>query len=153
MSVEMTDDKPAKAAVSVTQMCRLLKMSRSQFTVHSRRGIFHSPMHLASNNRPYFTASMVEDNLRARQTGIGVNGEYVLFYERSPTTPKVENKIESRVESTHLLDGLKASGLKTVTRDQVEAALMSCFPNGTADQNENTVLTVVFRHLKRSGVV
>jgi hypothetical protein len=107
---------------------------------------------LAANNRPYFTASMVEDNLRARQTGVGVNGEYVLFYERVATGPKSEGS-KGKSEVASLLDGLKASGLKTVTREQVETALTACFPNGTTGQNENTVLTVVFRHLKRSGIV
>jgi hypothetical protein len=27
---------------------------------------------------------MVEDIIKARETGIGVNGEFVLFYERQP---------------------------------------------------------------------
>jgi hypothetical protein len=152
MSVAMKDEIPAKAAVSVSHLCRLLKMSRSQFYFHARRGTFHSPLRLAANNRPYFTASMVEDNLRARQTGVGVNGEYVLFYERLASGPKPESS-NGKSEVASLLDGLKASGLKTVTREQVEAALAACYPNGTTGQNENTVLTVVFRHLKRSGIV
>lgn len=152
MSVAMKDEIPAKAAVSVSHLCRLLKMSRSQFYFHARRGTFHAPLRLASNNRPYFTASMVEDNLRARQTGVGVNGEYVLFYERLATGPKSEGS-KGKSDVANLLDGLKASGLKTVTREQVEEALATCFPNGTTGQNENTVLTVVFRHLKRLGIV
>jgi hypothetical protein len=152
MSVAMKDESPAKAAVSVSHLCRLLKMSRSQFYFHARRGTFHAPLRLAVNNRPYFTASMVEDNLRARQTGVGVNGEYVLFYERVATGPKPEGS-NGKSEVASLLDGLKASGLKAVTREQVEAALAARYPNGTTGQNENTVLTVVFRHLKRSGIV
>ena len=84
MSVAMKPESPIKAAVSVSQMCRLFRppMSRSQFYRHAKRKTFHAPLYLASNKRPYFTASMVEDNVRARETGIGVNGEYVLFYER-----------------------------------------------------------------------
>ncbi len=154
MSVAMKPESPLKAAVSVSAMCRLFRppMSRSQLYWHIKRGTFHAPLYLASNNRPYFTASMVEDNVRARETGIGVNGEYVLFYERLATGPKAEG---TKPKSDHagLLDGLKASGLKTVTREQVEAAMAACYPNGTSGQNENSVLTVVFRHLKRSGIV
>lgn len=154
MSVAMKPESPIKAAVSVSQMCRLFRppMSRSQFYWHAKRKTFHAPLYLASNNRPYFTASMVEDNVRARETGIGVNGEYVLFYERLATGPKTEGT-KPKADHAGLLDGLKASGLKTVTREQVEAAMAFCYPNGTTSQNENSVLTVVFRHLKRSGVV
>jgi hypothetical protein len=152
MSVAMKDESPAKAAVSVSWLCRRLSMSRSQFYFHVKRGTFHAPLRMAANNRPYFTASMVEDNVRARETGIGVNGEYVLFYERLAIGLKPEGS-KGKNEVASLLDGLKASGLKTVTREQVETALAACFPNGTSGQNENTVLTVVFRHLKRSGIV
>lgn len=134
---------PLKAAISVSSLCRLLKMSRSQFYWHVKRGTFHAPLYLASNKRPYFTASMVEDNLKARESGVGVNGEYVIFYERRP----------SRTQADHsaLLEGLRTLGLGTVTPDQLEATLQACFPKGTNGQDEANVLRTVFRHLKRSG--
>jgi hypothetical protein len=82
MAVQPKIENPMKAAVSVSSLCRVLKISRSQFYFHVRRGTFSAPLRLPSNNRPYYTASMVEDIIRARETGIGVNGELVLFYER-----------------------------------------------------------------------
>ena len=81
-------ENPMKAAISVSSLCRILQMSRSQYYFHAKRGTFHVPLYLASNNRPYFTASMVEDNLKARETGVGVNGEYVIFYERREVVAK-----------------------------------------------------------------
>ena len=45
------------------------------------RGTFHAPLKLP-NGRPYYNASMAEDNLKAREMGIGVSGGYVIFYER-----------------------------------------------------------------------
>ena len=92
MPVQTASETPVKAAVSVSSQCRLLKMSRSHFYWHVKRGTFHAPLYLASNKRPYFTAAMVEDNLRARETGIGVNAEFVIFYERLPTGAKPEGK-------------------------------------------------------------
>lgn len=53
-----------------------------------------------------------------------VNGEYVLFYERVATGTKSEGS-NGKNEVASLLDGLKASGLKTVTREQVE---VYCLP-------------------------
>lgn len=144
-------ENPMKAAISVSSLCRLMNMSRSQYYFHAKRGTFHSPLYLASNNRPYFTASMVEDNLKARETGVGVNGEYVIFYERRDAAAKDEpTKPVIDVES--LVDGLKTLGLNAVTAAQVEAAVKASFPNGAEGQEESNILRTVFRFLKRSGV-
>ncbi len=151
MPVQISPETSVKAAVSVSSQCRLLKMSRSQFYWHVKRGTFHAPLYLASNKRPYFTASMVEDNLRAKETGIAVSGEFVIFYERLATSTKAESK-KPKANHIVLLEGLRASGLKEVTAEQVEAALVTCFPTGTTGKDDNAVLTVVFRHLKRAGV-
>ena len=147
----MKPESQIKAVVSVSSQCRLLKMSRSQFYLHVKRGTFHAPLYLASNKRPYFTASMVEDNLRARETGIGVNGEYIIFYERQAIGTKAEGK-KPKTNNSSLIDGLKALGLDTVKHEQLEAAVAACFPSGTSGQEEANVLRIIFRHLKRSGV-
>ena len=147
MTVQMKTENPMKAALSVSALCRLLKMSRSQFYLHVERGTFHKPLYLASNNRPYYTASMVEDNLRARETGVGVNGEYVLFYDRKPPGTKCN------VDHSSLIDGLRNLGIKNVTNDQIETALAACFPKGTTGQDESNILRTVFKHLKHSKTV
>ena len=150
MGVAMKSENQPKAAVSVSAHCRLLKMSRSQFYWHVKRGTFHAPLRLP-NGRPYFTAAMVEDNLRARECGVTVSGEYVIFYERQPTGTKIDIK-KVKNDLVALIEGLRASGLSTVTRDQVESALAVCFPEGTTSHDDNVVLKRVFRHLKSSGV-
>ena len=125
-------------------------MSRSQVYVHIRKKTFHAPLRLASNNRPYFTASMVEDIIKARETGVGVNGEFVIFYERQPTTTKIEDK-KTKADHSAIVEGLSLLGLTSVTTEQVEAAITACFPKGSTGQDEASVLRTVFRHLKRSG--
>lgn len=151
MSVKpMTDIQP-KAAITVSRMCSLLSMSRSQFYWHVKRGTFHAPLRL-SNGRPYFNASQVEDNLKAREMGIGVNGEYVLFYERTDEAPKPREPQPSKADHTELLDGLQSLGLTSVTTKQVAEAVAACYPKGTCNVDENDILRTVFRHLKRAGV-
>jgi len=146
----MTDCHP-KAAITVSRMCSLLKMSRSQFYWHINRGTFHEPLRL-SNGRPYFNASQVEDNLKAREMGIGVNGEYTLFYERD-NDPKTASasKPQTKQDCTELMDGLQALGLTDLTKTKVAEAVEHCFPKGTDGQDENDILRTVFRHMKRSG--
>lgn len=149
MGAAMKSETPLKAVVSVSAVCRRLSMSRSQFYFHVKRGTFPAPLRLPSNQRPYYTASMVEDIVRARETGVGVNGEYVLFYERLTTTPRSTAK----ADHSSLLEGLRTLGLTSVTAEQIDAAVMACFPKGAADQDESNLLRAVFRHLKRSGAV
>lgn len=150
MAVQQKLENPMKAAVSVSSVCRLLKMSRSQFYFHVRRGTFSTPLRLPSNQRPFFTASMVEDIIKARETGIGVNGEFVLFYERQPTITKTEDK-RPKADHSAIVEGLSLLGLTSVTTEQVEAAIAACFPKGTSGQDEASLLRTVFRHLKRAG--
>ena len=149
MGVVMKSENPLKAAMSVSAQCRLLKMSRSQFYWHVKRGTFHAPLKLP-NGRPYFTASMVEDNLRARESGVTVSGEYVIFYERQPTSTKIEIK-KFKNDLSALIEGLKALGIGSANKEQVETALAECFPEGTSGHDDNVVLKRVFRHLKSSG--
>ena len=122
MTVESKTENPMKAAVSVSSLCRVLKMSRTQFYFHVKRGTFHAPLRLPSNQRPYYTASMVEDIVKARETGVGVNGEYVLFYERTAISPK------ANADRSSLIEGLQTLGLTSIKPEQVESALAACFP-------------------------
>lgn len=151
MSVKtMTDNQP-KAAITVSRMCSLLSMSRSQFYWHVKKCTFHAPLRL-SNGRPYFNASQVEDNLKARELGIGVNGEYVLFYERTDEPAKTREQQPPKADHTELLASLQSLGLTTVTTKQVGEAVAVCYPKGTCNVDENDILRTVFRHLKRAGV-
>lgn len=146
----MTDNQP-KAAITVSKQCALLGMSRSQFYWHVKRGTFHAPFRL-SNGRPYFNASQVEDNLKAREMGIGVNGEYVLFYERVEESPKLREMPSPKADHTELIEGLQSLGLSSVTTKQVAEAVVACYPKGTCNVDENDILRTVFRHLKRAGI-
>lgn len=145
----MTDETRIKGATSVAEMCRQLGMSRSQFYLHIKRGTFHEPQRL-SNGRPFFTASQVEDNLKAREMGVGVNGEYVLFYERKPKDDSELGEDKIKTDISALVQGLKSLGL-TVSNEQAEAAVEACYPKGIAGIDETDILRSVFRHLKRSG--
>ncbi len=133
-------------------MCRQLNLSRSQYYLLARKGVFHKPLYLESNKRPYFTASMVEDNLRVRETSIGVNGEYILFYQ-SRTEAKNDIKQNPRDKQKHkdLLASLKQLGLDT-TLDQIENAISANFPRGIEGVDQSSILRTVFRHIKNRNV-
>lgn len=154
MTARILSDNSLKAAISVSKMCELLSMSRSQFYWHVRKGTFHAPLKLP-NGRPYYNASQVQDNLKAREMGIGVNKVFVIFYERAepsgagPTKPVAKPK----ADYTDLMESLQALGLTGLTTAIVEKAVTECFPKGTEGQDEQHILRTVFRHLKRAGTV
>lgn len=148
-------DHQPKAAYTVSEMCRLLKISRTQFYEHMKKGTFHAPGRL-TNNRPFFTASQVADNLKAKELGVGINGEFTLFYTRSIPAVDTHNKTEGKARPTKkkdhsdLTNSLKSLGLNP-TPTEVESALEACYPTGTESLDETDVLRTVFRHIKRSG--
>jgi predicted DNA-binding transcriptional regulator AlpA len=138
-----------KAAITISEMSKLLEMSRTQVYFHIKKGVFHEPLRL-SNGRPYFNASQVADNLKAKELGIGVNGEYVLFYERNEVEAKAVQRVDTKHDREELLDGLRSLGITNVNKQQVTDAYSACFPNGSTDQSDSEVLRTVFRYLKRS---
>jgi len=148
-----------KAAVSITQMAKLLSMSRSRLYELIDQGIFFPPVYSVLDRRPFFPRDVQEANLRIRADQIGANGQFVIFYERQPrqqsqstttATSRRQNN-QSNVTSS-LLQSLRSLGMADVTRPQIEQALAECFPNGTAETDESTVLRTVYRHLRRSGL-
>ena len=147
----MKTNEPIKAAITVSKMCSLLCMGRSQFYAHVRKGTFHPPKRL-KNGRPFYDASQVDDNLRAKELGVTVSGYYVLFYERTNDQPKAKATPACQPDHKELINGLQALGLSSVTTKQVADAVAACFPKGTANEDENEVLRAVFRQLKRAGV-
>lgn len=126
-------------ALSCSGMCRLLNMSRSQFYWHMQNGTFHKPLY-KSANRPYFTPTMVQDNLTARETGIGIDGSYVIFYDRKQQ--------EGGHRLSKLIEKLNSLGV-TATVEQVKNALKSC---GKADPDDPETIRLVFRALKSTNV-
>ena len=142
-------DNQTKAAITVSKMCSLLGMSRSQFYWHVKKGTFHQPFRL-SNGRPYFNARQVEENMKAKELGISVSGEYVLFYARDNESKSIE-KLKPKQDFSELMDTLSSLGLKGLATTAVADAVEHCFPQGSDGHDENEILRTVFRHLKRAG--
>ena len=156
MPAAQTQSVPVRAVVSVAGMARMLGMSRSQFYAHLKRGVFPKPDVSATTHRPYYTAEIQEAIFTARQTGIGCNGEFVVFYERSLTPRTAPDSLPARNGIgdpalryvNDLVTRLGEVGL-IATAEQVRQAMATCFPGGTAGQDEAAVLRAVNRYLRR----
>lgn len=142
-----------KAAVSVSEMTRMLSMSRARFYQLMKEGIFPKPVYDPSTKRPFFDEEAQQMCLEVRRRNCGVNGRPVMFYpSRSPTPAPVRRpasvKPKPSTQHVELIDSLACLGL-TVTSQQIESALKECYPSGVADTDQGSVVRTLFLHLKR----
>jgi hypothetical protein len=145
-----------RAAVSATQMAKMLGLSRASFYAHVKRGTFFAPEYQAGSPRPIYTAELQLKNLDIKATQLGANGLYVIFNDRKPRNESSRAETTTGRRNTNgniftdLRQRLEGLGLSGLTDSQVEVAHASCFPHGTAGVSENDVLRVIYRHLRRS---
>ena len=143
-------NEPLKAAVSVSEMANLCRLSRSRFHALVRDGVFPKPVPKAQGKRPYYTADLIRQCLEIRQTGIGLNGKIVLF--NRPATKRAARKpaCKSAATTEHvaLIEALRSLGL-VATVEAVGAAVQALFPGGTAGVAEGEVIRQVFLHLRK----
>ena len=144
----------SKAIVNVSQMARLVGLSRQRFWQLANEGVFVLPVYDIRTKRPFYDEQMQETNLRVRQTNFGVNGRPILFYasrsraEPEQAEPRRKRSVSPRKTPKHdtLIDGLKQLGMATVTADQVDQALQELYSTGVP-VDEGEVLRTIFVHL------
>jgi len=147
---------PTKAVVSVSEMARMVGLSRSRFYQLVEAGVFPQPVFMVCNHRPIYVESAQIVCLEVRRRNCGVNGQAVLFYSKghrvspqvkptrtAPTPPKAS-------KHTDLIDGLAMLGLST-TSSEVEGALKALYPSGMGGIDQGLLLRAVFLHLKRQN--
>lgn len=144
----------SQSIVNVTQMARIVGLSRQRFWQLACEGVFLMPIYDTRTKRPFYNEEMQQTNLQVRQTNFGLNGRPILFYARrtpvEPTQSKPKNKRSAspKVSPKHesLIEGLKQLGMTAVTSDQVESALQKLYPEGQPD-DEGAVLRTIFVEL------
>ena len=146
--------------VNMTTMARLLNLSRSRLYQLMEQDILLKPVYLISNKKPVFTRDMVLRNLQVKQNNCSIKGQPILFYttrnvSRRERTPKVKSSQPRRVASPSkyepLLDELTSLGIDDLTVEQVEKAVLNCFPNAPDTIDPDTLLKTLFCHLKRQN--
>ena len=160
--VSLPPESILKAVISVSQMARMVNLSRSRFYSLIEEGIFPRPIYLIRTRRPVFNAEMQAACLAVRQRGIGFEtGEPILFYEprgnskRPPSIslarkkkPKAKDKTLIPPEIARLIDGLKQLGLNDQNPSAVASAIADCYPDGTEGVESGAILAAVYRNLR-----
>jgi predicted DNA-binding transcriptional regulator AlpA len=154
--LEMSKKRPTsvpegseKAAVSVSEMASLCRLSRSRFHTLVREGVFPDPVRPGEGKRPCYTQALIARCLEIRRTGIGADGRVVLFNRRSGegADRKRPAVAPPTAASPELVESLRGLGL-TVTGEAVAAAVQALFPVGVAGTDQGEVVRQVFLHLQ-----
>lgn len=151
MSVE------TRAIVTVSEMARMVGLSRARFYQLQKAGVFPPPFYNPATKRPFYDESLQEVCLEVRRKNCGANGKPVLFYARYrlsvPSKPKkqagppITKGKDKNIAA--LLDGLNSLGLTTATAAQVETVTKELYPNGTNGIDQGEVLRMVFLEIRR----
>lgn len=147
-----------KAVVTVSEMARMVGLSRARFYELVEAGVFPTPVYCVSTRRPMYVEELQTMCLNVRRRNCGVNGKPVLFYARGhrTTTPTVKPskqpvaKPKTTVAHADLIDGLSTLGL-FATPAQVGEAVAAIYPAGVNGSDRGQVLRAVFLRLKASG--
>lgn len=149
----MTAD--SRSIVNVSQMARMVGLSRQRFWQLACEGVFLMPIYDIRTKRPFYDEKMQETNLRVRQMNFGLNNRPILFYARRPSDPRTNETTPTRakvakptLKHESLIDGLKQLGIASVTSAQVESAITALYPVGQPS-DEGEVLRTIFVHLMR----
>jgi len=145
-----------KSAVSVTEMARMVGLSRARFYQLVRKGTFPSADQDSVTSRPCYLELKQQQILEARRRNCGVDGKPILFYCRRndvgvkrAATPKAEKPKPSK-KYTEVIDGLEALGIST-TIALVESVMNEVFPNGTEGIDPGEIIKAVFLQIRRQN--
>src|ERR1700741_696505 len=133
----MSVPNETKAAVTVAEMARMCRLSRSPFYPLIGTAV-PDPERPPGTGRPVYTEALQQVCLEVRRRNCGIDGKPILFYARrlgsAPARPKAPKpKLEAKGKDVAaLVDGLNALGLTTAAAAQVQRVTEELFPKGTA---------------------
>lgn len=137
----------SKPIVSMTEMSQMVQLSRARFYQLLGQGFFPRPLHDERSKRPYYNLELQKKILDCRQSGIGADNSFMLFYslrKNGTSTPK-KRKVDPAIKE--LAETLQSMGLG-VTVEQVKQGLAEIYPDGTGEIEQGVVIRELFRYFK-----
>ena len=128
----MATENPLKSVCSVTAMAQKLFLSRSRFYDLLNLGVLPRPVHCPGTDHLFYTLELQQQCLRVKQTGIGVNGQPVLFYlprKHKAAGKKYADNISPDCFTIRLFGLLKSMGA-TLKKSQLRYILKKMYPDG-----------------------
>jgi hypothetical protein len=141
---------------SITEVAALCGISRGRFYDLIKSGVMPHPVYDLATRRPMYESDMAALCVRVRETNVGFDGRYVLFYPRrkaSKVTTAPDRQTARRPSAPdplmrEMIEALKAMNLKADDNEIVAAVTQRC-PQGLAESTFETDLRAIFDHLRR----
>jgi hypothetical protein len=154
----MVGEIVTKSAVSVSEMARMVGLSRARFYQLVKKGTFPPADEDPTSKRPCYFEEKQRQILEARRRNCGVDGKPILFYsrrsdagqKRTPARPPIRKAKDVIGLHTDLIDGLAALNL-TATAGQIEPLLKELFPSGIDGVDLGEVIRAVFLRIQRQN--
>jgi hypothetical protein len=148
-------NEETKAVVTVSEMARMVGLSRARFYQLQKAGIFPPPERDAETGRPFYSEEQQKVILEVRRRNCGVNQKPILFYARriplTPTPPKARKSAAPKPkngEYADLIAKVNELGEARWTPAQVISAIKEVYPQGIAGVDEAEFIKKVFLHLR-----
>lgn len=146
-----------KPIMSVGEMAQSLGHSRARFWQLQKQNIYPLAIYDVRTKRPFFDARLQRICYEVRETGIGCNGQFILFYSpRRTFTTKTQRscvektrKKEIPAEHQELVDTLTQMGME-VSGEQVSEVVQKIYPDGLDNRDMGVVVREVFCHFRKS---
>ena len=146
-----------KPIISIGEMAKALGHSRARFYQLQNQKIYPMPLYDIRTKRPFFDARLQNTCQEVRETGIGYNGQFILFYSpRKTSTTKVQRSCRAKgqskdipAEQQELVDTLNQMGVE-VSGEQIFEVVEKLYPDGLENKNMGLVVREIFCHFRKS---
>ena len=140
--------------ISVGDMAKALGHSRARFYQLQRQQIYPLPLYDIRTKRPFYDARLQKICHEIRETGIGMNGQYILFYapRQKPTQGRIKSKETQKTTPTEhqeLIETLNQMGLE-VSGEQVSEIVEELYPDGLENKDMGVAVREIFCHIRKS---
>ena len=152
--------RPRKAAYSVAETAALCGISRARFYDHIRSGVMPPPVYCVRTRRPLYLADLAALCVRVRETNVGWDGRYVLFYDRQPLPAPLAKPSAASSDrngrkaapvpdplTQEMVETLRAMGMGAGDGDVLAAIGRQC-PAGVSEATFEADLRAVFDALR-----
>lgn len=149
-------DVTTKAVVSVSEMARMVGLSRARFYQLLGK-TFPKPVTEEASGRPCYPEELQRVCLEVRRRNCGIDGKPVLFYARritpSVTCRPLKTKTKPVVKRDRVLaevaDAVRSLGMIGVSDGRVAAVVSELYPAGLTGIDLNEAIRAVFLDLRR----
>ncbi len=129
-----------KPIISISEACKLMNLSRARFYQLLDKGIFPQPVYQIKTRRPFYDLELQQQLIQIRETGVGANGQLMLFY--SPRTKSTKLRKTKTIDPTVLMfkefaDALGDMDLNCSPKE-VGIAIKELYPDGIDNEDDGT---------------